>query len=52
VDASVSIQSSAVSADVRRFVKGRLAADNKLNQFPENVKHEIENTLIAKSGGM
>ncbi|KAH0559302.1 hypothetical protein GP486_004185 [Trichoglossum hirsutum] len=48
----VSIQQTAVDADIRIHVKTRLAEDEKLKRWPSAVKEEMEDALVSGAHGM
>ena len=48
----IHIQSAIVDEDIRVYVRSRLAADRKLNKWPNSVQEEIAAVLLEKAGGM
>ena len=48
----IGIQGSVVDADIRKFVRTQLQVDIRLSKFSEELRAEIEQTLVKKSGGM
>lgn len=48
----MSIQSALVEADIRLYVQKRLENDTKLKKWPEDIRMEIETTLMNKVDGM
>lgn len=52
ITSQVEVQGSAVDADIRRYVHGRLQRDRKLKKWPDTVKDEIEQAVNGKAKGM
>jgi hypothetical protein len=48
----ICIQSALVDADIRIHIRERLQNDPKLRKWPENVRMEIEKTLMEGTNGM
>jgi hypothetical protein len=48
----INIQSAIVDADIRIYVRDRMATDTKLKKWPESVQNEIMTALMEKAGGM
>lgn len=48
----VGIQGSVIDTDIRKFVSTQLQTTPKLSRWSTELKAEIEQTLVKKSGGM
>jgi ankyrin repeat domain-containing protein 50 len=49
---NIDIQSSLVDADIRIYIRDRMATDIKLKKWPDSVQNEIITALMEKAGGM
>jgi len=49
---NINIQSAIVDADIRVYIRDRMATDTKLNKWPDSVQNEIMTALMEKAGGM
>ncbi len=49
---NIHIQSPDVDADIRIYIRDRLATDAKLKKWPLSVQDEITTALMARAGGM
>jgi len=49
---AISIQGSQVDSDIELHINSQLSTDSKLNNWPGEVKQEIEKTLTAGANGM
>jgi hypothetical protein len=52
VTGQICIQSALVDADIRIHIREQLQNDTKLKRWPENVRIEIEKTLMDRANGM
>jgi len=52
ITGQICIQSTLVDADIRIHIRERLQNDAKLRKWPENVRMEIEKTLMGGAKGM
>jgi hypothetical protein len=48
----IGIQGSVVDADIRKFVRTQLRVNSRLSKLSGELRAEIEQTLVKKSGGM
>ncbi len=48
----IGIQGSVVDADIRKFVRTQLQVNSRLSKLSGELRAEIEQTLVKKSGGM
>ena len=48
----VSIQAEVIASDILKYVRSELVGHERLQKWPENVKREIEDIIVAKSDGM
>jgi hypothetical protein len=51
-DHNINIQSTIVDADIRVYIRDRMATDTKLRKWPDSVQNEIMIALMEKAGGM
>jgi hypothetical protein len=49
---NINIQSAVVDADIRIYIRDRIATDKKLKKWPDSVQDEIMTILMEKAGGM
>ena len=49
---NINIQGAVVDADIRVYVRDRLATDAKLKKWPHTVQNEIITVMMEKAGGM
>jgi hypothetical protein len=48
----VSVQGSAVNSDIELYICEELAMDSKLSKWPNHIKADIKDTLVAGANGM
>ncbi|CUS11673.1 unnamed protein product, partial [Tuber aestivum] len=49
---SISLQSKTIDPDIRTYVQKSLSGKGGFKKFPEEIKNEIEDTLVVRSQGM
>lgn len=49
---NINIQSTLVDADIRIYIRDRMAMDTKLKKWPDSVQNEITTILMDKASGM